>query len=55
MARCIGNYGFLLGIVIGILILWTIVAGDLRNRVSFWTGSSSSKRVQSVGFIDRLT
>lgn len=41
MARCISNYGFLLGIVIVILFLWTIVAGDLRNRVSFWTGSKS--------------
>ncbi|KAG2131357.1 Metallo-dependent phosphatase-like protein [Suillus clintonianus] len=33
--------GFLLGIVIIILVLWAIVADDVRNRVSFWTRSSS--------------
>lgn len=41
MARRIGNYGFLLGTIIVIIILWTIVAGDVRNRISFWTGSNS--------------
>ncbi|KAG2354541.1 Metallo-dependent phosphatase-like protein [Suillus spraguei] len=43
MARCNGNYGFLLSIAVVTLILWTILAGDLRNRVSFWTSPSRSE------------
>ncbi|KAG1775906.1 Metallo-dependent phosphatase-like protein [Suillus placidus] len=41
MARRDVNYGFTLGIVVVILILWTTIASDLRNRVSFWMSSSS--------------
>ncbi|KAG1743439.1 Metallo-dependent phosphatase-like protein [Suillus lakei] len=41
MARRNNNCGFLLGIVVVILVLWAIIAGDLQNRVSFWTSSSS--------------
>lgn len=41
MIRCNGHYGFLLSVAVVIFILCTILAGDLRNWVSFWTNSSS--------------
>ncbi|KAG2070740.1 Metallo-dependent phosphatase [Suillus decipiens] len=43
MTRCNGSYGFLLSIAVVTLILWTILASDLRNRVSFWPSPTRSE------------
>lgn len=53
MTRCNGHYGFLLSIAVVILILWTILAGDLRNRVSFWIKSNS--KFPDFGHYDDFT
>jgi hypothetical protein len=55
MAKCNAIYRFLLSITAIILILWTILAGDLLNRLSFRKSPSPGKRVQILGSIDRLT